>query len=59
MGKTTFKIGEVSKKLEVSVTSLRKWEKSGLIPKPHRTPTGHRIYGHRDIEEIKKHLNKN
>ena len=49
-------IGEVSKLLEVSTQSLRKWEKLGLIPKVRSTPTNRRRYTASDVKSIKKYL---
>ena len=55
-----YTIGEVAKILEVSTQSLRSWEKQGLIPKTHRSPTLRRLYRDIDIEAIKLFLgNKN
>lgn len=53
-----YSISMVAKILEVSPQSLRKWEKQGLIPKPHRRPTGRREYTDEDIKAIKEYLNK-
>ncbi len=54
----TYSIGTAAKILEVSSQSLRKWEKQGLIPKPHRRPTDRREYTDDDIKAIKEYLNK-
>ena len=45
-------ISRIAEMLEVSPQSLRKWEKQGLIPAPHRRPTGHRDYSIEDIKAI-------
>ncbi len=50
-------IGEVAKLLGVSTRSLRRWEETGIIPKPHRTPLGRREYTDEDIKAIKEYLN--
>jgi predicted site-specific integrase-resolvase len=47
------KISEVSKKLGVTIESLREWEREGFI-KPIRTPGGHRRYSEEDILKITK-----
>lgn len=52
----TYTIGQAATMLEVSSQSLRHWEKCGLTPKPHRTPTNHRRYLDEDIEAIKEFL---
>jgi len=54
----TYSIGEVAKMLRVSVYSLRKWEKAGLIPKPARRPTNQREYTDADIKAIKQFLSQ-
>jgi len=54
----TSSISTVAKILEVSSQSLRKWERQGLIPKPHRRPTGRREYTDKDIKAIEEYLNK-
>lgn len=49
-------IGKASEILGVSISSLRAWERRGILI-PNRTPTGHRRYKLSQIEsfEIKKH----
>ncbi len=38
-------IGAVARKTGVTVTAIRYYEESGLIPAAERAPNGHRIYG--------------
>ncbi len=54
----TYSVSMAAKMLEISCQSLRKWEKQGLIPTPHRRPTGRREYSDADIAAIKQYLNK-
>jgi DNA-binding transcriptional MerR regulator len=37
----------------ISADTLRAWERRYGIPKPERTPGGHRLYSQRDIETVK------
>jgi len=53
-----YSISVAAKILEVSSQSLRKWEKQGQIPAPHRRPTGRREYSDSDLAAIKQYLNK-
>ncbi len=53
-----YSIGEVARMIEVCPNSLRRWEKQGFIPKPHRRPTGRRQYTDEDVTAIKEYLNK-
>jgi len=53
-----YSISRTAEILEVSTQSLRKWEKQGLIPKPHRRPTDRREYSDKDIQAIKEYLTK-
>lgn len=46
------KIGELSKKTNVSVETLRYYEREGLIPETERTKSGYRIYGTETIDLI-------
>jgi excisionase family DNA binding protein len=46
-----FNIEQASKFLNVSKTSLRRWEKEGKI-KSHRTPGGHRRYEEKDLLKL-------
>ena len=49
-------IGKAAKQLGVSITTLRLWEKKGILT-PQRTPTGHRRYNISQIEafNVKKY----
>ncbi|MCB5239777.1 MerR family transcriptional regulator [Niallia circulans] len=50
--KKWYTIGEVEKEIEVPATTLRHWEKEGLI-KPRRNPeSGYRIYNREDIRRL-------
>lgn len=46
-------IGEISKRLNISVDTLRYYEKIGLLPPVYRKSSGIRIYGRKDISRIK------
>ncbi len=55
MPSSTFTIGQVSKRLDVSCTTLRFWEKElGNILVPLRTNGGQRRYTEEHIETIRK-----
>jgi DNA-binding transcriptional MerR regulator len=51
-------IGAVANEIGVSVTSLRRYELEGLIPKPERTITNRRSYTDREILAIKIAIGK-
>ncbi len=38
-------IGELSKRTEVNVETIRFYERTGVLPKPPRSAGGHRLYG--------------
>ena len=38
------RVGEVAERAGVNVETLRYYERRGLLPTPHRTPSGHRRY---------------
>ncbi len=48
-----YQIGEVSKRLGISMDTLRYYEKIGLLPRIHRKPSGLRLYNKKDISRIK------
>ena len=46
------KIGEVSKRSGIGIEALRFYEKSGLLDRPSRTYSGHRVYGEEVLERL-------
>jgi DNA-binding transcriptional MerR regulator len=52
--KKYFKIGEVSKMLEVAPSTLRFWEKEFRQLRPMKSKKGDRIYSLKDIEILKE-----
>lgn len=40
-----FKIGTLAKKTGCQIETIRFYESTGLMPKPDRTHSGHRVYG--------------
>ena len=40
-----FKIGVLAKKTDCQIETIRYYERIGLMPKPDRTQSGHRVYG--------------
>ena len=49
-----YKIGEVSKKLEVSIPQIREWEKQFRMLRPHRDNAGRRYFLRKDIDLIRR-----
>ena len=49
----TYKISEFAKLIGVSISTLRNWDRSGVL-KAHKTPTGHRFYTHKQYEDYMK-----
>jgi MerR family copper efflux transcriptional regulator len=47
-----FRIGELATQGGVSRDAIRFYEREGLLPRPRRTPSKHRVYDHRAIEQI-------
>ena len=44
------KIGTVSEKTGLGIDTIRYYEKQGLIKKPDKDESGHRVYAEKDIE---------
>lgn len=44
-----YTIGEVAKKMHVSIHTLRYYDNEGLLPFVQRKPNGQRIFTHRDL----------
>jgi len=49
----TYNLKAVLKETGLKADVLRAWERRYDLPKPHRTPGGHRLYSEYDIETIK------
>ncbi len=47
------KIGELSREVNLSVDTLRYYERRGLIPKPPRMASGYRRYSADDVRRLK------
>ncbi len=48
-----FNLGAALKETGLAADTLRAWERRYGVPKPKRTPGGHRLYSERDIQTIK------
>ena len=48
-----YRIGAISKRIGLSVDTLRYYEKIGLLPRVHRTASGIRSYCDKDISRLK------
>lgn len=46
-------IGELSRRAEVKVPTIRYYETTGLLPEPERSPGGQRRYGKSDLERLR------
>lgn len=49
----TYSIGEVSKMLNLTIYTLRYYDKEGLMPFVERTPSGTRLFKESDMESLK------
>ena len=49
----TYSIGEVAKELNLTVYTLRYYDKEGLMPFVERTPSGTRLFKESDISALK------
>lgn len=47
-----FTIGHLSKETGVGIETIRYYEKSRLLPKPPRTPGGHRLYQNEHLKRL-------
>lgn len=50
-------IGELAKRCEVSIDTVRYYEKQGLLSKVQRAPSGYRVYGKKNLIELAFVLN--
>ncbi len=49
----SYTIGEIASKLDIAPSTLRYYEKEGLLPSVERTEGGIRIYTQKDVEWLK------
>jgi len=47
-----YKISEVAREVNMSIGTLRLWERQGKI-NPARTASGHRVFTQRDLDKIR------
>jgi Hg(II)-responsive transcriptional regulator len=47
-----YTIGALASACAVGRDTIRYYERSGLMPRPDRTVSGYRIYGHDDVERV-------
>lgn len=47
------KIGELAKKTDCQVVTIRYYEKEGLLSRPERNEGNYRLYGEQDVERLK------
>ncbi|MCX4027112.1 heavy metal-responsive transcriptional regulator [Endozoicomonas sp. SM1973] len=47
-----FTIGQLAKNCNVTVDTIRYYEKQGLLPSPHRRASGYRIYSEADTNRL-------
>lgn len=47
------RIGELARMLNVSADTIRFYERSGLVPHPHRAENGYRDYGPAELERVR------
>ena len=48
----TYRIAEAAKMLGVHPSTLRRWDKTGILRPSYRTPTGERRYTEADLKAI-------
>lgn|SRR5690554_4708047 len=47
------KIGEAAQKADVTIDTIRFYERRGVLPAPARRPSGYRIFTEADVERIR------
>ena len=50
----TYRTAEAAKLLGVHPSTLRRWDKTGILRPSYRTPTGERRYTDADLEAVRK-----
>jgi DNA-binding transcriptional MerR regulator len=53
-GEGRYRIHTVSELTGVPEATLRAWERRYAVPVPERTPSGYRLYSHKDVELVKR-----
>lgn len=48
-----FTIGTVARRAGVGIDTVRYYEREGLLPPPHRRPSGYRDYGRAAVERLR------
>jgi MerR family transcriptional regulator, copper efflux regulator len=47
------KIGELARRAEVGIDTIRYYEREGLLPKAQRLPSGYRVYAEQDVRRLR------
>jgi DNA-binding transcriptional MerR regulator len=47
-----YKIHQVAEQLSTSTSTIKRLERSGRLPPPARTVSGHRVYSDRDVKQL-------
>ena len=50
--KQTYTIGKLAKRANTTAETLRFYEKQGLLPEPHRSASGYRLYNDQALQRI-------
>lgn len=46
-------IGQLARQVGVPVSTVRYYERAGLLPRPSRSPSGYRLYDAHDLERLR------
>ena len=57
--KRIYKIGELTKELDRSANTIKRWEARGVIPKARRDSRGWRCYTEDEVKELIKTVKEN
>lgn len=49
---SSFTIGEIARRAEVGIDTVRYYERNDLLPAPARRPSGYRQYGDEDVQRL-------
>ncbi|MDH3733494.1 MAG: heavy metal-responsive transcriptional regulator [Gemmatimonadota bacterium] len=49
----TYTIGEIARRAEINISTLRFYERRGLVPEPARNAYGHRLYGAGEVNRLR------